>query len=101
MKRSAAASSEPTEVIGQAEVEGLVDHSIVVVQLTGDIQRLQQVAAGDVNVADRQLDVAQVAEHRPDLPPVTNLPVELEGLRSITGRASAVILEVQGKRPGG
>jgi hypothetical protein len=27
-----------TEVIGQAEVEGLVDHSIVVVQLTGDIQ---------------------------------------------------------------
>ena len=58
-------------------------------------------AAGDINVADRQLDVTQIAEHRPDLPLVTNLTVKLEGLRGVTGRTGAVTLEIQGKRPGG
>ena len=59
------------------------------------------VAAGDIDVADRQLDVTQIAEHGPDLPLVTNLAVKPEGLRSVTGRTGAVTLEVQGKRPGG
>ena len=90
-----------TEVLGQAEVEGLVDHTVVVVERTGDVERLEQVPAGAIQVTQRELGVPEVAKYRSDLEPVPGLAVEQERFSSVASRASVVSLDVHGERPDG
>src|ERR1700722_10471386 len=90
-----------TKVLGQAEVEGLVDDTVVVVQRTGDVERLEQVLAGAIQVTQRELGIPEVADHRSHLEPVPGLAVEQERFSSIASRASMVSFDVHGERPDG
>ena len=73
----------------------------MVVQCTGDVERLEQVLAGAIQVTQRELGIPEVAYHRSDLEPVPGLAVEQEGFSSIASRASVVSLDVHGERPDG
>ena len=66
-----------------------------------DGQRLGQVAAGGVQVAGRQLAVAEVAEHMPDLKLVTGLAEQPQRLGRFAGRARIVPRSGGGVGPGG
>ena len=94
-------TKRPTEVLGQAEVEGLVDDAVVVVQRAGDVERLEQVPAGAIQVTQRELGIPEVADHRSHLEPVPGLAVEQERFGGIASRASMVSFDVHGERPDG
>src|SRR5262245_23474071 len=82
------------EVLGETEVEGLVNDAVAVAQRTGDVERLDQVGTTGVQVTHRQLGVPEVAKHRSRLQPVTNLAEQLQRLSSIAGRRQMVTLDI-------
>jgi hypothetical protein len=67
---------------------------VAVTERAKDIERLDQVAAGRIKVAQGKLGVPEVAEDRPDLPLVADLTEEPQRLGKILRGVAWSIPEV-------